>query len=58
MHLDEDTEQHDTFFIAHSALISSQDVLRILVCKFKEASGDIRVGHMRFGRPPFALFNF
>jgi len=43
-------------FIAHLALISSQDVLRILVGKFKEASGDIRDGRRKVGTPPFALF--
>jgi len=34
----EDTWHHDAFFVGHLALISSQDLLRILIREFREAS--------------------
>lgn len=34
----DDTEQHDTFFIGHTAFIPSQDVLKILIRQFHEAT--------------------
>lgn len=38
-----DTEQHDTFFIGYPALLSPQDVLRVLIRRFDEASCAIDV---------------
>ena len=39
--VNKDTLQHDAFFIGHLALISSQDLLKILIREFKEASDDM-----------------
>jgi hypothetical protein len=41
IHVYQDTCQHDAFFVGHLALISSQDLLRILIREFKEASDDM-----------------
>ncbi|KIM87283.1 hypothetical protein PILCRDRAFT_270358 [Piloderma croceum F 1598] len=41
-----DTWQHDTFFIGHLALISSQDVLKVIIREFREAPDLIRMSVM------------
>jgi hypothetical protein len=56
--IDEDTKQHDTFFIGYSALISSEDVLMILIREFEEAPNDMRhVIRMKLECPFLTLFN-
>jgi hypothetical protein len=40
IHIDKDTKQHDTFFVGHWAVISSQDVLSILIREFMAETSD------------------